>query len=61
MGKSEADIRRREQGVIIKHCTRKSEPLDDYYDKVPEGGCQYYGDATLMMVQCPRCIKRNCY
>jgi hypothetical protein len=59
MGKSNADVRRREQGVEIKGELR--EEMDDPFGLIPQDGCPYYGIVELMMIKCLRCDKINCY
>jgi hypothetical protein len=61
MSRSNADILRREQDVIIKRGNKKVESVDGYYDKVPLGGCRYYGNTDLMKQWCPCCKRKNCY
>uniref|UniRef100_A0A6M3XR55 Uncharacterized protein n=1 Tax=viral metagenome TaxID=1070528 RepID=A0A6M3XR55_9ZZZZ len=61
MSRTDADLRRREQGMIIKRIVKKSEPVDDYYNEVPQEGCQYYGNEGLMAVKCLHCIRKECY
>jgi hypothetical protein len=61
MSRSKSDIRKREQGVIIKRILRKNEPTHDYYDETPEEGCRYYGDSDLMISHCPHCEGKSCY
>ena len=61
MSRSESDIRRRELGVIIKHDPKQAEPIEDYYARIPDGGCQYYGSEDLMILYCKKCSRLECY
>lgn len=60
MSRSDADIFRREQGIIIKRPVGKAEFTDDYYDNVPPPeGCQYYGNVSLMKYWCLHCKDKD--
>lgn len=61
MSRSDSDIRRREQGVIIKRALKQIEPVEDIHANIPQGGCQYYGDTDLMKQWCPCCETKDCY
>lgn len=58
MSKTDADVRRREQGTIIKPIRKIKQTM---IDEVIDGGCPWYGNIELMKDLCPKCERRECY